>query len=215
MAKGKNYRFYPYTPTNPEKFKGDTVPINFRSSWELEFAQHCDVLPSVISWSYEMISIPYRDPLSMTKKQRIYIPDFFVEILQSGGYSQSYLFEIKPRHEQLQEYARNRADAALIARNTAKWRAATQWADRHSAIFEILNESDLYAWHGAKRPRNNPIKTFSHTHTTPKVSAPKARKAAVKGTSSKKSVATKRMLSRVGKSKTVARAGRTKRAKRS
>lgn len=162
----RTFRTYEYVPQNREKYRGDTIPIIFRSSWELEFAQHCDLLPTVLGWSYETIEVPYRDPI--TGKQKIYIPDFMVEIIQEGGFSVNYVFEIKPMHEQYQEHARTQHDSALVARNAAKWMAATQWADRHSAIFEVLNESDLYSWHGARKPRTQIVKTFAPTTTKAK-----------------------------------------------
>lgn len=172
MAK---YKLYPYEPTNPHKFKG-TLPIIFRSSWELEFAKHCDLLPTVLEWNYEAVKIPYSDPV--TGKQKIYIPDFFVTIAQKDGYAMQFVFEIKPRHEQDQAYARNSKDSALVARNHAKWLAASQWADRHSSQFEVLNEADLYSWHEAKKPRKHPVRGFAHTNTATKAKKPKAPKVA-------------------------------------
>lgn len=160
------YRTYEFNPVNPEKYTGSDIPIIMRSSWEIEFAKHCDLLPSVLSWGYEMVQIPYSDPL--TGKQKIYIPDFFVKVAQADGYSRDYVFEIKPIHEQKDGYAKNRTDAALIARNNAKWIAAAKWADRHSSEFVILNEQQLFLGHDARSPRKNPIKTWAHTHSTQK-----------------------------------------------
>lgn len=174
MAKRK-FRTYEFQPLNPEKYTGGTVPVILKSSWELEFAQHCDLLPSVISWGYEMVEIPYRDPI--TGRQKIYIPDFFVKIAQKDGYTQDHVFEIKPMHEQLQEHARNQADSALVARNAAKWGAATAWADRHSAVFSVLNEKDIYGWHDARKPVTNQVKAFAPTHATKPNAGPKAPKA--------------------------------------
>lgn len=166
----RKFRTYAFTPRNPEKFKGETIPIILKSSWELEFAEHCDKLPSVLTWNYEAVQIPYRDPI--TGKQKIYIPDFFVEIASRDGVSLHYVFEIKPMHEQHQEHARNQKDSALVARNAAKWGAATQWADRHSAEFHVLNEKDIYGWHESRKPRVHPVKTFSPTYATKPASSP-------------------------------------------
>ena len=69
-------------------------------------------------------------------------------------------------HEQMDGHARNRADAATIARNNAKWMAATKWADRHSAEFVVLNEDNLFAFHDARSPRKHPVKTYAATHAT-------------------------------------------------
>lgn len=159
----RKYRKYPYEPMNPEKFTGST-PIIFRSSWELEFGEHCDKLPSVVSWGYETVSIPYKDPI--TGKQKTYTPDFFVEIAQRDGYTKHFVFEIKPMKEQLDEHAKSRADAALIARNRAKWMAATRWADRHSAEFQVLNENDLFNGYKNASVRKNQIKAYVPTHSS-------------------------------------------------
>lgn len=195
MAK---YRIYEFNPINPEKYQGKSIPILMRSSWEVEFAKTCDLMPTTLSWSYESHEIPYKDPL--TGKQKIYIPDFFVTVAQAGGYSVSYVFEIKPRHEQEDAYARNSTDAATIARNNAKWEAATRWADRHSAEFVVLNESDLFSWHDAKKPRKHPIKTFAHTSAT-KVAKPKgfSVKKMTSTTTATKSLA--RAQARIGKAR--------------
>lgn len=158
MAK---YRTYAFDPVNREKYTGGAGQIILKSSWELEFAKHCDLLPSVLSWGYEMVKIPYHDPL--TGDQKVYIPDFFVTVAQLDGYSTNYVFEIKPMSEQLDGFARNSKDAASIARNNAKWMAAAQWCDRHSAEFAVLNETDLFSFHNTRKPRINPIKSFAHT----------------------------------------------------
>lgn len=162
----RTFRTYEYVPQNREKYRGDTVPIIFRSSWELEFAQHCDLLPTVVGWSYETIKVPYSDPL--TGKQKIYIPDFLVEVAQEGGFSMHYVFEIKPISEQYNDNARNQQDRDAVMRNSAKWMAATQWADRHSATFAVLNERDLYSWKGTPQSRTPLVKTFAPTTTKAK-----------------------------------------------
>lgn len=158
------HRFYKYELVNPEKFTNGGNHLVLRSSWERDFAEHCDLLPSVLSWGYESVQIPYRDPLS--GNQKVYIPDFFVKMATRDGYSVDKVFEIKPMHEQNDENARNRKDAALIARNNAKWEAAVRWCQRHSAEFEVLNESNLYLGHENRKPRVNPVKGFAHTQTT-------------------------------------------------
>jgi len=209
MAK---YRTYGYTPVNPEKHMGGAGELILKSSWELEFAKSCDLFPSVLSWSYEATKVPYRDPL--TGKQKVYIPDFFVEVAQKDGLSKHFVFEIKPMHEQLDDHARNSHDAALIARNRAKWTAASMWADRHSAEFVVLNEKDIFSFHENRNPRLHPVKQFKQTYAT-KVSVGKAFKKPAKSPNSRK--ATKRgvnttMASRIGRARRIRRTVRTKKA---
>lgn len=206
MAK---HRLYRYDIVNPEKFTNGGDHLIVRSSWEKDFAQHCDLMPSVISWGYESVQIPYRDPL--TGKQKIYIPDFFVKMATRDGFAIDKVFEIKPMHEQLDENARNAKDAALIARNNAKWHAAIQWCDRHSAEFEILNESNLYLGHENRKPRVHPVKKFAATHATkPMGKAPKAQNTRARAVS--KTVG--KMQSRIGRARKARTAGRVGKVKK-
>jgi hypothetical protein len=69
-------------------------------------------------------------------------------------------------HEQKDEFARNNADAMLVARNHAKWEAAIRWADRHSAEFVILNESDLFSGHENRPHTKFSARGMSHTGAT-------------------------------------------------
>jgi hypothetical protein len=204
------YKSYDYRVINPDKHKGAGDDLVLKSSWELEFARSCDLFPSVLSWSYETTKIPYRDPLS--GNQKVYIPDFFVEVAQKDGFSQHYVFEIKPMHEQLDEYARNSKDAALIARNRAKWMAATMWADRHSAEFVVLNEKDIFSFHENKKPRTNIVKQFKPTHST-KPAVGKAFRRTTKKSGTKRN-ATQSMRSRISKASTSRRVSRSKKAKK-
>jgi hypothetical protein len=209
MAK---YRTYGYTPVNPEKHKGGSGELIVKSSWELEFARSLDLFPSVLSWSYETTKIPYRDPLS--GRQKVYIPDFFAEVAQSDGYSKHFVFEIKPMHEQLDQHARNSKDAALVARNKAKWMAATMWADRHSAEFVVLNEKDIFSFHENRKPRVHSVKQYKPTYST-KPSTGKAFKKSAKAPNSSSSRTTSRgnaksMSSRIGKANSIRRATRAK-----
>lgn len=160
------YRTYSYNLLNPEKCLNGMNTMLFKSSWEKDFAHHCDILPDVLSWGYEIQKIPYKDPL--TGKQKVYFPDFFVTSASKGGYQFQRVYEIKPMHEQLDERARSKKDAANIARNRAKWTAAVEWCERHSAEFIVLNESNLYLGHQNRPLRKHPIKKFAHTHKTAK-----------------------------------------------
>lgn len=144
-----------FTPQNPQKYTGD-YPIVFRSTWELEFMQYCDQHPDVMQWASEPTKIPYPNPLN--GKQSIYIPDFLVTYLKSGGSKSTKLIEIKPLHEASESHARNTKDVAIRAKNEAKWGAATQWAGRRGIDFLVLTEAELYANHANRKGRKHPIK---------------------------------------------------------
>jgi len=144
-----------FTPQFPSKYTGE-YPIVYRSTWELEFMRYCDNHPDVMEWASEPIKIPYSNPLN--GKQSIYIPDFLVTYKKRGGTPSTKLIEIKPLHEASEAHARNTKDAAIRARNEAKWGAATQWAGRRGVDFLVLTEAELYANHANRKGRKNPIK---------------------------------------------------------
>ncbi len=161
-----------YHPQNPEKYVG-TYPIISRSSWEYDFCVQCDLNPNVVQWASEPEKIPYRDPL--TGNQKVYIPDFLITQVTKSKTTVTKLIEIKPMHEQLSEHARNSTDAAIQARNRAKWGAAISWCGRRGIEFVVLNESNLYVGHENKKGRVNPIHQYAPAQT--KDLKPKTKKA--------------------------------------
>ncbi len=150
-----------YTPVNESKYSG-RYPIVLKSSWEGTFASvYCDNNPSCLDWSYEPWRIPYRDPIS--GRQTVYIPDFLMSFKGNNGQIRNALVEIKPAHQALQEYARNRRDAANVARNLAKWEAARAWCERRGNVsFVVLTERELFVGGQNIKPRAKRIKTWNH-----------------------------------------------------
>lgn len=148
-----------YIPINPGKYNGRT-PIILKSSWEEHFAQvYCDLNEACVEWAYEPVRIPYRDPV--TGKQTIYIPDFLMAVRTNTGRIITSLCEIKPLHEALQEHARNRKDAMVVARNIAKWEVARAWCRRRSNVqFLVLTEAHLFPGGEHIKPRKRPIRPY-------------------------------------------------------
>lgn len=159
MAKRRNYQ-----PINPNKYSG-SYPIVLKSSWEENFAQvYCDLNTSCLEWAYEPWRIPYRDPI--TGRQTIYIPDFLMAIQTASRSHKTVLVEIKPLHETLQEHARNRKDAIVIARNLAKWEAARAWCSRRNNVeFVVLTEAELFPGGQNIKPRKRPIRPYAKRRT--------------------------------------------------
>jgi hypothetical protein len=188
-----------FTPQHPEKYVG-TYPIVSRRRWETEFMNVCDQRDQVLEWSSEGQQIPYHDPL--TGRQKVYVPDFLVVMIDRDTKQViKKLIEVKPMHEQLTEFARNTQDAAIQARNRAKWGAAIAWCMRRGITFEVMNERQMF--HGANlmKPRVNPVAEYAPGLTKKKkVAKPKSRLAAIKKRQTKK--ATSR-FARVGKVKKV------------
>lgn len=154
MAKGTKT---PYTPTYPDKYKGN-YPIISKSSWELEYMHYCDYNPDVLEWSYEPVKIPYPDPTKMNKTQSLYIPDFLVTFIDQSRKVVTKLVEIKPLHEANQGFARNSMDAVLKMKNDAKWASANAWAMRRGIDFITLTEADMFSGHENRKPRQNPVR---------------------------------------------------------
>lgn len=135
------YKKHEFVPKNPQKYTG-TYPIISRSSWEWDMMRLFDELSTVLSWASEPFPIPYRDPV--TGNQKVYIPDFYVVFLENNE-PVAKLIEIKPLKEAVTLAAKGREDAALVARNNAKWEAAMQWCVRHGAKFEVMDESRVFS----------------------------------------------------------------------
>lgn len=120
--------------------------------------RYCDVHPGVMEWASEPIKIPYKNPLK--DQQTVYIPDFLVTYMKSGGGKSTKLIEIKPMHEASRAHARNSQDVAIRTKNEAKWGAATQWAARRGVDFLVLTEAELFNNHANRRGRAHPIKAI-------------------------------------------------------
>jgi hypothetical protein len=138
-----------YSPTNPEKYKGDVNNIRFLSGWELSVCQYLDNSPSVISWQSEEIQIPYYNPIK--KRMAIYLVDFAIEVKTSSGKVEKFLLEIKPLSQTLppcpaSSHKHKKAKLYEMSTwliNSAKWRAASQFAKANGFQFKIITEKQL------------------------------------------------------------------------
>ena len=134
-----------FNPVNKDKYKG-TLPILYRSSYELRYMRWCDHNPNVISWGSESIIIPYPNPL--TGRTSRYFVDCNVTIKNKNGEIRKYLIEIKPSI-QTQPPKPGKKTRSLLRRqaeyvkNQAKWKAASEWAKKKNYEFTILTEKHL------------------------------------------------------------------------
>jgi len=136
-----------YTPKNPDKYRGDTKDIIYRSSWELKFMIWCDKTPSVIEWGSEIAVIPYVSPVD--NKIHRYFVDFYLKVIDKAGIQNRYLVEVKPKkytdppkkpEKQTKKYI---AEVLQYGVNEAKWKAATNFCLDRGWKFIILTENDL------------------------------------------------------------------------
>jgi len=147
MREGK-YHQGRFHPRNPDKYKGDSRNIVYRSSWELKFMRYCDRKENILEWGSEEFFIPYFDPT--TNKVRRYFPDFIVKIKESSGVIKKYLVEVKPKRQTLEpKQSKGKRKKTYInevltySKNVAKWKAAKEWCDDRRIEFKIITEDEL------------------------------------------------------------------------
>jgi hypothetical protein len=147
-----------FTPTHPEKYRGDVKNIVFRSGWELRVMRWLDNNSSILAWSSEEIVIPYKSPLDDPKEMKVrrYFPDFFVEAIGNDGKVKKILIEVKPVAQTKQPTTTKRKTKRYLTevmtweQNQAKWQAATKYCEAKGWTFRIMTEHDIF---GDKLPK--------------------------------------------------------------
>jgi hypothetical protein len=143
-----------YRPTNPEKYKGDTTKIIYRSSYELKFFRYIDQHPDIIWWQSEELSIPYMSPID--GKVHRYFPDVVLKKKTSDDKYEIVMIEIKPEKQtRMPDISKkNATKTGRISRrylnevktygiNDAKWQQARKYCQERGWRFEILTEKGL------------------------------------------------------------------------
>ena len=143
----KNLKQGKFSPTNPEKYVGDSTNIVYRSGWELRLMKFLDRNPSIIKWCSEEIVIPYFDPSS--NKVRRYFVDFAIQYKSKSGETKKVLVEVKPDAQCRQPEKRKKNSAKYLTEvmtyetNKAKWAAADKWCKDRGMEFWVLTEKHL------------------------------------------------------------------------
>lgn len=137
-----------YIPANPRKYKG-TLPITYRSAWELKFCKYLDTHSGVLSWTSESVIIPYYHPIK--RRMARYYPDFTMAIRNREGKVINYLIEIKPDRESRAPVPKKGKRKKTIiyeqttwAVNEAKWKAAAEICKKRGWEFKILTEYEIF-----------------------------------------------------------------------
>lgn len=91
--------------------------INYRSSWELEYAQLLDRDETVVTWQYEPFAIPYE----YNGERKQYLPDFLV----SYDDDTKELVEVKPERLMITSQNEAKRKAALALCELAGWSYAS------------------------------------------------------------------------------------------
>jgi hypothetical protein len=137
-----------YKPKNRSKYKGNTMNVIYRSSWERDFMIYCDTTPNIIKWSSEELKIPYKSPID--NKMHTYYPDFWIKIKKHDGQIQQTVIEIKPKKQTKppKKLTTNKTkyylqEVKAWGVNQAKWKAAEVYCKHKQWNFKILTEYEL------------------------------------------------------------------------
>ena len=137
-----------FIPKNPEKYKGDSTNIIFRSLWERKVMVYLDENPYVLEWSSEEIIVPYISPVD--NRRHRYFPDFLIKVKRSDGSTRTMLIEVKPKHQTTEPKVQKRKTKKYItevttwAVNQAKWKYASEYCLDKGWEFKILTEDEIF-----------------------------------------------------------------------
>jgi len=137
-----------FRPENPEKYKGDSKNIVYRSSWEFKMFRYLDSNNGIEWWSSEELVIPYISPVD--RKKHRYFPDI---ILKKKDDPQILVIEIKPEAQTKQPVLKQTKkgkptkyylkEVTEWGRNKAKWSAAEEFCKKKGWKFLIMTEKEL------------------------------------------------------------------------
>ena len=137
-----------FTPTQSNKYKGDSRNIIYRSLWELKFMKWCDKNVNIMEWSSEEFFIPHRSPLD--NRVHRYFPDFYMKVKESNGKVERYVIEVKPKRQcspppphPKRKTKKWFGEVKTWGINEAKWKYATEWCNNNNMEFKILTEDHL------------------------------------------------------------------------
>lgn len=133
-----------FTPKNINKYQG-SLPIVYRSSWELSMMSFLDDNEKVLTWGSESVIIPYYNDID--GKTHRYFIDFIIKF-KTG---EIYLIEIKPKKQTMppkksrtgRTTKRYLKEYVTYEQNLMKWRAAKKWAEEHNCKFFVWTQDTL------------------------------------------------------------------------
>jgi hypothetical protein len=139
-----------FIPKNPQKYVGKSVNrIMFRSSWEVAFMKWLDTNDAVLRWGSEELAIPYVHPFD--GRVHRYFPDMVIMYVDAAGQVKKEIIEIKPYKESVETPRMSDRDRQALAINQAKWKYASEWAERNGAVFRVLTEKTLFKQKPSKK----------------------------------------------------------------
>ena len=137
-----------FKPKKPGKYMGNPTNITYRSLWERRFMVFCDETDSVIAWGSEEVVIPYRSPID--NRMHRYFVDFIVKYKNKRGFTETRIIEVKPKKQCIAPKKPSKITKSFVNEvkaygiNTAKWKAAEEYAENRGWKFQILTEKELF-----------------------------------------------------------------------
>lgn len=145
---GSRYMQGYFRPLHPERYRGNSKQIIFRSGWEAAAFSVLDRSPHVLEWSAEPIAITYQDQSTKDSNGnfalRRYIPDLYVKYKDAHGKIRTVILEIKPDKETKPPLKgkgkRILTEAKTYVRNQCKWSAAVSYCQARGWEFRVVTE---------------------------------------------------------------------------
>ena len=95
MEKKRKYYKGKFRPDQPDKYKGNTRNIIYRSMWERRFMIYLDRNENIIEWGSEELSIPYKSPVD-GKIHRYYVDIYIPSQQRCIEVKSTWSFELNP-----------------------------------------------------------------------------------------------------------------------
>ena len=136
-----------YKPKQPKKYIGNPTKIIYRSLLEKRFMLYCDRSKNILEWGSEEVIVPYKSPID--KRMHRYFVDFIVTLKKKNGLKEILLIEVKPKKQCSPPKKKTRKTKRYLNEvktwgvNSAKWKAATKYAESRGWVFQILTENEL------------------------------------------------------------------------
>jgi len=138
-----------FKPKHPEKYKGDSSRIVYRSSYELKLFSRLDIDPGVQWWQSEEVIVPYR--CKTDGRLHRYFPDIVFKRVDG----KIIMVEIKPHYQTIEPNPAKSLTAGgkprkahltevlTYAKNISKWQAAEKYCMDRGWEFVIMTEYEL------------------------------------------------------------------------
>ena len=133
-----------YRPKHTKKYIGNSTKIIYRSLLEKRFMLYCDKTDAILEWGSEEIVVPYKSPID--NRMHRYFVDFIVKLKNKKGITETLLIEVKPKKQcspPKKKSKRFLSEMKTYGINTAKWKAATEYAENKGWKFIIITDETL------------------------------------------------------------------------